>query len=753
MKSRRRKYSFSFLVFIFSLISSSVVSQHPNLSLTIEGVESIRGNLEEAPLFEQAVDKARAEVDAEIDAGIFVPVPKDMAGGYTHERHKRNFFILQKAGNLFQITRDEKYAKYTRDVFLAYAELFPSLGLHPTNRSYATGKIFWQCLNDANWLVYCSQAYDCIHDWLPEADRRNLESNLFRPLADFLSVGNPQFFNRIHNHSTWANAAVGMIGLVMQDDELINRALYGLKNQNIDPSSIDNDGGYIKKDNQLEAGFFAQLDHSFSPDGYFTEGPYYLRYAMTPFILFANALNNHDPGMKIFEYREGILKKSVISLLYQTDWNGNFFPVNDAQKGMSWLSRELVFGVDIAYAKFGQDPSLLSIVEKQDRVTLDENGFITARDLHMGKAKPLERNSIFYRDGANGEKGGVAIMRSGSAYGELCTVFKFSAHGMGHGHFDRLSYSVYDETGEVVQDYGSARWVNIDQKGGGRYLPENNTWAKQTVAHNTLVVDRRTQSEGKVKTGDAHAPMLNFYDFDSPGYQVVSARDTNAYPGTHLERTLIQLNDHAFGYPVLIDLFRVQSDREHTYDLPFWFQGHLLETNIDYEAKTGALATLGNDAGYQHLWEEARGKTEQESCQLTFFRDGRFYTSTWHVNRGDELIFGRIGANDPHFNLRRDPCFILRRNEKKSTVFISALEPHGTYSTTTEIPIRPYCQISSIQVLKESNAYTVFEIELKNGHAQRVFVAHQDQNTETLHQLDIDGNQIQWKGPVEIKNL
>lgn len=152
---------------------------HPRLIITQSGVEDIRSGLQSAPLFKKILEETRVEVDAEIANGIEVPVPKDMAGGYTHERHKNNFFVLQKAGNLFQITGEEKYAIYIRDMLLQYAELFPTLELHPTNRSYATGKIFWQCLNDANWLVYASQAYDCVHDWMSPTDRKNVEENLF----------------------------------------------------------------------------------------------------------------------------------------------------------------------------------------------------------------------------------------------------------------------------------------------------------------------------------------------------------------------------------------------------------------------------------------------------------------------------------------------------------------------------------------------------------------------------------------------
>jgi hypothetical protein len=52
-------------------------------------------------------------------------------------------------------------------------------------------------------------------------------------------------------------------------------------------------------------------------------------------------------------------------------------------------------------------------------------------------------------------------------------------------HFPSITIKVL----EVVQDYGLARFVNIDQKNGGGYLRENTTWAKQSIAHNTLVIN------------------------------------------------------------------------------------------------------------------------------------------------------------------------------------------------------------------------------------------------------------------------
>ena len=735
---------------------------HPSLILTKKGVAEIKKNIGTVPMFDEVLAKVKAEVDAEIKIGVKVPIPKDMAGGYTHERHKRNFFILRKAGNLYQITGEKKYAEYIRQNLLAYAKMFPSLPKHPTDRSYATGKIFWQCLNDANWLVYVSQAYDCVYDYMSKKERDFVEKDLFRPLAEWISTDNPKFFNRVHNHSTWANAGVGMIGLVMNDEELIQRALYGLKNDGLDNTMLDNDGGFIKSEGQTKAGFFAQLDYSFSPDGHFTEGPYYLRYAMTPFLLFAKSLANHRPDLKIYDYRNGILKKSIYSLLYETDAQGRFFPINDAQKGMSWNSREVVAAVDIAYLDFGNDPMLLSIAKMQGKVTLDVAGFKTAADIEKGMAKPFQHKSIAYSDGAEGKHGGLGILRADNADGEeICLLAKYAAHGMGHGHFDKLSYSLYDEDGEVIQDYGSARWVNIDQKGGGRYLKENHSYAKQTIAHNALVINETSHYEGKVKEAEAHHPDQYFFDAKNPNVQAVSAKDNHAYVGATMHRTFFLIKDKSFRNPILIDVLRVESENENQYDLPTWFHGHLLSTNFEYAAQTQRLTTLGNGHGYQHIWEEANGKSSGEGNQITWFVSqgdggsqmrGKIFTMTTSSEKNDELIFARSGANDPTFNLRHDPVFIQRRNGGNS-VFASVIESHGTYDPVSETPMNPFSELEYVKVIHDDKNYTVISFSKKDKKTWTLTISNQNNSAEAMHELKVGKAIYKWKGPYSLEKI
>ena len=257
---------------------------------------------------------------------------------------------------------------------------------------------------------------------------------------------------------------------------------------------------------------------------------------------------------------------------------------------------------------------------------------------------------------ADGKSGAIGIIRTKSDFG---LVFKAGAHGMGHGHFDQLSYSVYRNGNEVIQDYGMARFVNIEQKAGGVYLPENTSFAKQTIGHNTLVVNQTTQYEGVTDEADKYAPSLNFYDFSNTDIQAISSKDSNAYKGVVLNRTLVVVDSKAFNNPFLIDILKVDADKENTLDLPLYYLGQLMSTNFKTEVPN-ELKKLGAKDGYQHIWKEAEGVANDGNSILSWLGNGIFYTYLTTTSPKDKLILGRTGASDPNFNLRRDPMMILQ---------------------------------------------------------------------------------------------
>lgn len=732
-------------ILMFCILMINILSYHTVEAEKDSVIDYNVKNTYPSSLFEKTLKSAKEDIDIILSKPLLTPIPKDFAGGFTHEVHKQNYLNLQLIGNLYTITKDEKYAQYIKQALYAYANLYPTLHRHPAGNSYAKGKLFWQCLNDANWLVYVSQAYESVYEYLSEEETEYLNATLFKPYADFISVENPQFFNRIHNHSTWACAAVGMIGLVMHDKDLVNRALYGIQNDGIDKEHKDNDGGFIKINNISRAGFLAQLDFSFSPDGFFAEGPYYLRYAIYPFLLFARELQEKKKEIKIFEYRNGILLKAIDALLQQTDFKGRFFPINDAQKGMSWHSRELIAAINIGYYYGNQNRMWLDIANQQGKVLLDDTGRRISEDISSGLSIPFKHKSESYKDGTDGSNGGIAILRTSAGNLPLTALFKYSSQGMGHGHFDRLSYSLYDDQNEVLQDYGSVRWVNIDQKGGGRYLPENNSFAKQTIAHNTVVLNETSHFEGRVEKGEEGKSIPWFFE-NLPEIKVASAIDTQAYHGTTLHRILLLIETKKTKNPLVLDIFKVNAAIESKIDFPYWFMGHVMETNVSFENNHSRLWPLGKSNGYQHVWEEAKGKANDELFKLSWFGNGRFYTMYSFVDVEDEIIFGRSGANDPSFNLRHDPVAIIRKNNTCDATFINVIEAHGEYNPVEEIPNQPYGNIESIKEIYNNNEYINLEISTKEGVKLRVFIAWKDQSKTRKHSLKIDGLVKTWDG-------
>lgn len=719
-------------------------NNHPNLILTKAGVKKIKSQLGSIPIFDNTLQLTKEAVDAEIALGIDIPIPADYSGGYTHVRHKKNMVVLQKAGVLYQILNDEKYAKYVKNMLMQYEAMYKTLPLHPKTRSYARGKLFWQCLNDSNWLVYVSQAYDCVYNYLSEAERNKLETNLFKPFADHISIDSPQFYQRVHNHSTWGNAAVGMIGLVMDDQELIDRALYGIKDLKLDTTEKDDDGGFLNKDGK--AGFLANIEEPFSPDGYYNEGPYYQRYAMYPFLIFSEGLHNVKPDLKIFEYKEGVLLKSINALLNLSDADGDFFPLNDGQKGMSYFNDALVTAVDISYHFGTQAPGLLSIAAKQNKVLLDDSGLAVALGIKNNKTETFNKNSINLSDGPEGKQGGVAILRNQ----DIELVFKYTAQGSSHGHYDKLSYSLYEKGDEILQDYGLARFVNIEQKGGGNYLKENKTWAKQTIAHNTVTQNEISHFKGKYDIGSQHHSVINYFNADNENVKVASAIESNAYPGTEMLRTMAIIKDEDFEKPYVLDIMKVTSNTVNQYDFPYYFLGQVIQANFEYKTPE-TLHALGHKNGYEHLFVEGRAKATNTNSKLSWLNKGKFYTVTAATHINDALLFTRIGASDPEFNLRREAAFMLRRKNTKNTIFVSTIEAHGSYSPVTESAVNSNSSIKELKVVLDSDAYTAIKITNVNGTTKLFITANKTPFKQGKHTLIISGIEYQWTGAYYFK--
>lgn len=714
------------LILPFNFINAN---QHPSIFLTPKAVKEIKSSLGKYPGFDQSYYELKAIADLALTEKIIIPVPKDGGGGYTHEKHKNNYYQMNACGIVFQITGNKKYAQFVQDMLLGYAELYAKIGMHPITKSEVRGRIFWQSLNDAVWLFHTANAYDCVYNFISTSNREILENMLFQPMAEFLSNGNEAnyiTFNKMHNHGTWSQAAVGMIGYVMNDHNLIDKALYG----------SNKDG---------KTGFISQLSVLFSPDGYFTEGPYYQRYSIWPFMVFAQVIQNNQPELKIFERRDSILLKAVNTLI-QSSYKNEIFYMNDAlQKTLK--TQEIIYAVDIAYKNNPKNLELLDIAGQQNKFTVTAEGLATARAIkNLKKEVAFNYKSALFRDGERGETGGVAIIRSGVGENQTCLTLKATSHGLSHGHYDKLTIALYDNGNSILSDYGAARFLNIEPKTGGGYTKENNTWAHQTIAHNTVTVDQKSNFNGNIKTSSKYHSDIQYFDSSNPNVQVISAVENNAYKNVQMKRTTALISNKDFEYPIVVDIYRIQSTSKHTYDYPFYYQGQMVSTNFAYNKNINCLKPLGTDFGYQHLWLEASGKSERETANFTWYNANRFYSITTSINSNTELFLTRIGANDPEFNLRNEAAFMLRESNVANHSFASVIEPHGLYDLVGEVTVGFESQIDNLKLIEDNDEFSALNIKMKNGKQFIFITVNKDFNATVDRSFNINQKTFKFKG-------
>lgn len=723
-----KRYTILALIFLHTALFGQ---QHPIAYLTKADVGIVKNGLTKEDLLKASFQDVKKSVDQSIGKDIDVPMPKDPAGGYTHEQHKANYILMFNSGLMYQLTGDTKYALLVKNLFLKYAALNPTLQNHPQATSSSPGRIFWQALNDANWLVYTGLAFDCIHDYLTPAERQLIADGAFKPEVDFFTVNLKDWFNLIHNHAVWACAGVGIVGIATDNAHYLDMALHG--------TALDD-----------KTGFLANIDGLFSPDGYYTEGPYYVRYAVLPFYLFANALNNQQPSLRVFQRRNNVLQKALVNGLQQTNLNGGFYSYNDALKEKTFISNEIVEALSIAWKVYGADSSLLPVAKQQNRVTLSKGGADVA--LALAKSKNIAAfypyQPISFTDGAKGNEGGVSILRTGGGEQLTSLIFKYTAHGLSHGHYDKLNINLYDGGNEILQDYGAARFIGIEQKYGGRYLPESKNYAAQTIAHNTVVVDETSHYNGKEDLSQKYHPEKLFSNSSNGKVQVISAVDDKAYGDVTLHRTVWMLQLPDASKPLTVDFFRLLSSKQHQYDLPFQYLGTVINTSFKYQAFTNNQTTLGAKSGYQFLWKEASAKASNALTQFTFLNSKTYYTISSYTDDSTNLYFTRLGANDPNFNLRRDPAYIIRKKGANQT-FVNVVEIHGSYDTNNEVSVTAYPKVENIIILRDDDAYLIAQISINK---KLLVVAQSNKNiaANTKHIVKINGIDVHWVGPYTV---
>ncbi len=527
--------------------------------------------------------------------------------------HGRLSRAVQTLGLAYALSGERAYADRAREILLGYAQVYLEYPLHNIRGEEGRGAchVAAQPLSEAVWLIPVVQGFDCIFDALSPDDRQVIADKVLLPAAELIRG----YARSIHNIPCWENAAYGMVGITLGDEELAAQAING------------------------PFGFRNQVAQGIDDDGAWYEGAwgyhYYTMSALEPLAVAAEHV-----GIDLYTDRYRSMFLAPVRMMTP---NGSLPAFNDSGR-TSALGRGRTY--ENAYAHWPL-PEVALVAGRGGRTTME--ALLWGAD-EIPSATSQLSSAIF-------PAAGVVILRTDAderPEGVVAGVpanyvaLDYGPHGGGHGHPDKLGFEFYALGRLVATDPGSIAYGN----------PAHGGWYKQTLSHNTVVVDGAGQqpTEGR----------LLFASFGDD-MALAAAESDGAYPGVTLRRVMALLPD------VLLDITLALSDEEHRYEWAYHSRGEF--------ATELPLTDLSEPpgAGPWEWAEQPRTAGELDAWRAEWrIDDGLTVRAAQVASRPVELLTA-IGRGNPAS--ARDP-FVVARTGGSQVAWGTALSWSGEEQPT-----------------------------------------------------------------------
>lgn len=501
-------------------------------------------------------------------------------------------------------------AGVVRSILLGYAERYatyaetPRTGENPGVATYTT-------LDESVWIVPLAWAYSLVMGGISAQDRNTIAEKLFIPAAEHLVR---RRYNGIHNFTCWHNAAIATLGAVTGRRDLLSFAI---------------DGPLGQRD-QLSQGMLA--------DGLWWEGSMSYHYYALWAILLSALAARHDPSLDITA--EPSIAKALRAPI-DTAYSSGALPATNDCWAFTSLLGECCHGVppsrafyEIGLALYG-DAAYAEVLRRTYAEAPRDNLYallLGPDEIPVTRVEP--RRSVIL------PQSGLAFLRPSGA---IDLMLKYGPHGAAHGHPDKLSLTGACEGWVFAPDLGTPGY-------GVRSLE---TWYRQTISHNTLMVDGVSQPEAE--------GVLRRSELDGVP-QVADASvswDEGVYGGVSMRRIVLACPDY------FVDVFLATADRERAFDLTFHCEGTASAASLPAPADLSRLAPHG------HL-SDAREISRAGATHIRWTNpDGA--VETWLPPKREEKGFiGRSPGNPPS----TDHGFLLRHVTGTEAVFIAVVHPY-----------------------------------------------------------------------------
>lgn len=417
-------------------------------------------------------------------------------------------------GLLFQMTGDARYARKSRAILLAYAEKYRSYPPRDNKgKPKIGGRVATQALTEASWLMGAIQASDLVWDTMTAAERTKMADGLFYPalyevIDPSIAPGVPASKRKgsIHNIQNYVNAAIGLTGFLLGDQRLITLAID-------DP----------------KVGYRQQMAKGVLADGMWKEGASgYHFFTIGGVWPLTEAARNC--GIDLY----GPRLKSMFDAPFHFATPLLTLPDFNDSEEVDIKGKADIY--ELGYARY-KNPVYTSLL-RGDRTT-------RLALLFGVPTLPKKTESASVSGDRNSEASGYAILQNGTGRDSTWLCLKYGPHGGGHGHPDKNHFILYAHGALVAPDGGVHAYGS----------PLHSGWDKETVAHNTLVVDQKSQSPAEGKS-------LAFGSSEGVSYTINDAGPI--YRGVRFVRTAALV-----GPNLVIFLDQVTADAPHTFDIAY----------------------------------------------------------------------------------------------------------------------------------------------------------------------------------------
>jgi len=494
------------------------------------------------------------------------------------------------------------YAAKAGEILSKYAAAYP--GPHTTVTS---GGMIYQSLDEAMWVIPLAQAYDLVHSDLSPEQRATI-ADFLRTVAQGL-----QRCGTSGNWGSWHLSAVGVVGYAIEDQALVQWATDSFKEQ---------------------------IRNQLGDDGLWPESVHtYHYFPLLAFAAFAEA--GWHAGMDLYRW-EAKPGKSLLRM-YEAPLQYAYPDLRLAAINDGWFQSFVPADCyELAHHRT-QDPRFAWVLANGYRRGVFPAGRVNAdsRDSLRGgqyaflfggavptKVTPPPATSV------NFPVLGICMLRSTNG-----AVLSFD-YGpfLGHGQRDKMGITLFANGKLWLADYGTPGY-------GASILP----WYQSTFAHNTIVVDGKSQNPTK----ENRATLW----LGEPDLEAAQSETAEAYPGVIHRRTVVRRDD----YFVVAD--QLKSDTEHTFDLYLHSEGKL---------------TLNGRSSQSHLvtpavpWIEKLTSLAPSGVLVGRWAEGGSGMSFWLVGSGPVTpLLGQCPAETGSRKVQLLVC----RQEGKAVEFVTVLYP------------------------------------------------------------------------------